>query len=52
MLLKCLSYKAMGIDEVVEKSGLSPQIITQELLLLGLANRVTRVDGSGYLLTK
>jgi len=52
VLLKCLSYKAMSIDEMVEKSGLSPQVITQELLLLELANRVTKVGGSGYLLTK
>ncbi|RUM83303.1 MAG: hypothetical protein DSZ18_03335, partial [Candidatus Thioglobus sp.] len=43
VLLKCLSYKAMSIDEMVEKSGLSPQVITQELLLLELANRVTKV---------
>jgi len=42
----------MSIDEMVEKSGLSPQVITQELLLLELANRVTKVGGSGYLLTK
>ncbi|TEU20711.1 MAG: DNA-protecting protein DprA, partial [Gammaproteobacteria bacterium] len=52
VLLKCLSYEAISIDEMVEKSGLSPQIITQELLLLELANRVTKVGGSGYLLTK
>jgi len=52
VLLKCLSYEAMNIDEMVEKSGLSPQIIVQELLILELANRVTKVGGSGYLLTK
>ncbi len=52
VLLKCLSYEAISIDEMVEKSGLSPQVITQELLLLELANRVTKVGGSGYLLTK
>ena len=34
VLLKYLSYEAISIDEMVEKSGLSPQIITQELLLL------------------
>jgi len=34
VLLKCLSYEAISIDETVEKSGLSPQVITQELLLL------------------
>jgi hypothetical protein len=37
---------------MVEKSGLRPQVITQELLLLELANRVTKAGGSGYLLTK
>ncbi|MBT3195862.1 MAG: DNA-protecting protein DprA [Candidatus Ruthia sp.] len=52
VLLKYLSYEAISIDEMVEKSGLSPQIITQELLLLELANRVTKAGGSGYLLTK
>lgn len=52
VLLKCLSYEAMSINEMVEKSGLSPQIITQELLLLELENRVAKVGGSGYLLTK
>lgn len=52
VLLKCLSYEAISIDEMVEKSGLSPQIIAQELLLLELENRVAKVSGSGYLLTK
>ena len=52
VLLKCLSYEAISIDEMVEKSGLSPQVITQELLLLELANRVAKVGGSGYLLTR
>jgi DNA processing protein len=52
VLLKYLSYEAISIDEMVEKSGLSPQIITQELLLLELSNRVTKAGGSGYLLTK
>jgi DNA processing protein len=52
ILLKYLSYDAISIDEMVEKSGLNPQIITQELLLLELENAVTKVDGSGYVLTK
>lgn len=52
MLLKYLSYDAISIDEMVEKSGLSPQIITQELLLLELENKVAKVDGSGYVLIK
>ena len=25
VLLKCLSYEAMSIDEILEKSGLSPK---------------------------
>ncbi len=52
ILLKYLSYDAMSIDEIVEKSGLSPQIITQELLLLELDNVVAKVNGSSYALTK
>lgn len=52
VLLKYMSYETMTVDEMVEKSGLSPQIVIQELLLLELANRVTKVSGSGYLLTK
>lgn len=52
MLLKYLSYDTISIDEMVEKSGLSPQIITQELLLLELENRVAKIDGSGYALIK
>lgn len=52
ILLKYLSYDAMSIDEIVEKSGLSPQIITQELLLLELDNAVAKVNGTGYVLTK
>ncbi|MDC9715278.1 MAG: DNA-processing protein DprA [Gammaproteobacteria bacterium] len=52
VLLKYLSYDAMSIDELVEKSNLSPQIITQELLLLELELRVAKVNGSGYVLIK
>jgi hypothetical protein len=37
---------------MVEKSGLSPQVITQELLLLELENRVEKASGSAYALTK
>ena len=52
VLLKYLSYEAMTIDKMVEKSGLSPQVITQELLLLELENRVEKASGSAYALTK
>ncbi len=52
VLLKYLGYEAMTIDKIVEKSGLSPQIITQELLLLELENKVMRATGSAYVLTK
>ncbi len=52
LLLKCLSYEPLTVDEMVEKSGLSPQIVIQELLTLELANKVATVGGSGYLLTK
>ena len=52
VLLKYLSYEAISIDEMVEKSGLSPQIITQELLLLELENRVIKIEGRGYLLNQ
>ncbi len=50
MLLKYLSYDVINVDEIVEKSGLSLQIITQELLLLELDNVVTKINGYGYIL--
>ena len=50
VLLKYLSYGVINIDEIVEKSGLSPQIVTQELLLLELKDTVEKVDGFGYIL--
>ncbi len=52
VLLKCLSYEPLTVDELVEKTSLSPQIVTQELLLLELENRITKTAGSGYVLTK
>ncbi|WP_201339348.1 hypothetical protein [Isorropodon fossajaponicum symbiont] len=52
MLLKCLSYNAVTVDKLVEKTNLSPQIITQALLLLELENKVAKMTGSGYVLTK
>lgn len=52
MLLKCLSYDAVTVDKLVEKTNLSPQIITQALLLLELENKVAKIAGSGYVLTK
>jgi DNA processing protein len=52
VLLKYLSYDTMTIDEMVEKSGLNPQVITQELLLLELEDRVAKAGGSTYVLTK
>ncbi|MBE8189565.1 MAG: DNA-protecting protein DprA [Candidatus Thioglobus sp.] len=51
ILLKCLGYEPLSIDGLVEKSGLSPQIVMQKLLELELENQVAK-DGSGYLLTK
>jgi len=44
--------KPWVLNKMVEKGELSPQIITQELLLLELENRDAMVVGSGYLLTK
>ena len=51
MLLKYLSYESITVDKIVEKSGISPQIVTRELLLLEISNIVT-VAGAGYVLTK
>ncbi len=48
MLLKYLSYDAISVDEMVEKSSLSPQVVTQELLLLELENKIIKVNGSSY----
>jgi DNA processing protein len=52
ILLKCLSYDAVTVDKLVEKTNLSPQIITQALLLLELEDKVAKITGSGYVLTK
>lgn len=51
VLLKYLGYNAVSIDQLVEKSGMSPQIVTQELLLLELDNRVEKT-ASGYVLIR
>lgn len=48
VLLKYLSCEVMSVDEIVEKSNLNPQIITQELLLLELENKVVKVNDFGY----
>lgn len=50
-LLKYLSYNAVNIDELVEKSGLSPQVVTQELLSLELDNQIEKT-ACGYILTR
>ncbi len=52
VLLKYLSYDALSIDTLVEKSGLDPQIVTQELLLLELSNKVEKTNGFQYALIK
>ncbi len=52
VLLKYLGYEPLSIDAMVENTGLSPQIVTQELLELELANKVARVGGTSYLLVK
>lgn len=52
VLLKYLSYDTMSVDALVEKSTLSPQIITQELLLLELEGKVAKADGAGWALIK
>lgn len=50
-LLKYLSYNAVNMDELVEKSGLSPQVVTQELLSLELDNQIEKT-ACGYILTR
>ncbi len=52
ILLKYLSYDSITIDALVEKSGLSPQIVTTELLTLEFDNQVARLNGSNYVLIK
>ncbi len=52
MLLKCLSYDGITIDKLVEKTKLSPQIITQELLMLEFENKVAKIGVSSYALIK
>ena len=51
-VLKCLSYDALTVDQLVEKTKLSPQVITQEFLLLELDNKVEKTSAQGYVLIK
>jgi DNA processing protein len=51
-VLKCLSYDPLTVDQLVEKTKLSTQIVTQELLLLELTNRVEKTSAQGYVLIK
>jgi DNA processing protein len=49
-LLKFLSYEAISVDELVEKSKLSPQVVSQTLLMLELSNRVSKVGVATFVL--
>ena len=49
-VLKCLSYEPMSVDQLVEKTKLSPQIVSQELLLLELDSKVEKTNAQGYVL--
>jgi DNA processing protein len=51
-VLKCLSYDALTIDQLVEKTELSPQAVAQELLFLELDNRIEKTSAQGYVLIK
>ncbi|CAC9951822.1 Rossmann fold nucleotide-binding protein Smf possibly involved in DNA uptake [uncultured Gammaproteobacteria bacterium] len=51
-VLKCLSYEALTVDQLVEKTKLSPQLVTQELLLLELNGQIERTSSQGYILIK
>lgn len=49
-LLKFLSYNAISIDELVEKSKLSPQIVSEKLLMLELSNKISKVGVATFVL--
>ena len=49
-LLKFVSYEAISVDELVEKSKLSPQVVSQTLLMLELSYRVSKVGIANYVL--
>ncbi len=51
-VLKCLSYEALTVDQLVEKTKLSSQLVTQELLLLELNGQIERTSSQGYILIK
>lgn len=51
-VLKCLSYEPLSVDQLVEKTKLSPQIVSQELLLLELAGKLEKTHAQGYILIK
>lgn len=49
-LLKFLSYEAISIDEIVEKSKMSPQIVTEKLLMLEISNKISKVGVATFVL--
>jgi DNA processing protein len=52
LLLKCLDYDGMSVDELVAKTRLDAQTVTQTLLELELNAQVVYSQSLGYLLTK
>jgi DNA processing protein len=52
LLLKCLDYDGLSVDELIEKTQLNAQTLTQVLLELELTNQVAYSQGLGYFLTK
>lgn len=49
-LLKFLSYDAISIDELVEKSKMSPQVVSEKLLMLEVSNKISKVGVATFVL--
>ena len=49
-LLECLSYDPIGVDELVERAGLTIREVCSMLLILELDGKVEKLAGSRYVL--
>ena len=48
VLLACMGYDPVSLDELMVISGLSSELITSELLLLELDGKITKIAGGKY----
>jgi predicted Rossmann fold nucleotide-binding protein DprA/Smf involved in DNA uptake len=47
-ILNQIDGNPVGVETLVERTGLAPQIVLQELTLLSLKGSIRRIDGQTY----